>query len=332
MIQRIKTSIKPLLALGLTAFLLPGAINAQSDTNQNERIVIIRPTDSKEKLTIEVDGDKITVNGKDTDKGNTPKGVSVSRTRINSRTIAGSGGAMTITSNDPNDLADVIVTGYGNKAMLGVTTQSDTKGAKIISVIKGAGAEKAGIKVGDIITRVDNAKIEKTDDITKAIKDKKTGDKVTVTFIRDGKEQKVTAELSKWRGVSYNYNFDDMARTFDIDFDNIPQPPTAPNVRVQGYSLHNNAPKIGLSVQDTDEGRGVKVLSVEDESVAKKAGILKDDVIMDVDGKAVHNTSDITALIRDSRTKVSVSLGVERNGKLQTIDLRMPRKIRTAEL
>lgn len=329
MIQRIKTSIKPLLALGLTAFLLPGAINAQSDTNQNERIVIIRPTDSKEKLTIEVDGDKVTVNGKDVEKGNTPKGVSVSRTRVNNRTLTG--GAMTITS-DGDDLADVIVAGYGNKAMLGVTTQSDTKGAKIISVIKGAGAEKAGIKVGDIITRVDNAKIEKTDDITKAIKDKKTGDKVSVTFLRDGKEQKVTAELSKWRGVSYSYNFDDMARTFDIDFDNIPQPPTPPNTRVQGYSLFNSAPKIGLSVQDTDEGRGVKVLSVEDESVAKKAGILKDDVIMDVDGKAVHNTSDITSLIRDSRTKVAVSLGVERNGKLQTIELRMPRKIRTAEL
>jgi serine protease Do len=329
MIQRIKTSIKPLLALGLTAFLLPGAINAQSDTNQNERIVIIRPTDSKEKLTIEVDGDKVTVNGKDVEKGNTPKGVSVSRTRVNNRTLTG--GAMTITS-DGDDLADVIVAGYGNKAMLGVTTQSDTKGAKIISVIKGAGAEKAGIKVGDIVTRVDNAKIEKTDDITKAIKDKKTGDKVSVTFLRDGKEQKVTAELSKWRGVSYSYNFDDMARTFDIDFDNIPQPPTPPNTRVQGYSLFNSAPKIGLSVQDTDEGRGVKVLSVEDESVAKKAGILKDDVIMDVDGKAVHNTSDITSLIRDSRTKVAVSLGVERNGKLQTIELRMPRKIRTAEL
>lgn len=329
MIQRIKTSIKPLLALGLTAFLLPGAINAQSDTNQNERIVIIRPTDSKEKLTIEVDGDKVTVNGKDVEKGNTPKGVSVSRTRVNNRTLTG--GAMTITS-DGDDLADVIVAGYGNKAMLGVTTQSDTKGAKIISVIKGAGAEKAGIKVGDIVTRVDNAKIEKTDDITKAIKDKKTGEKVSVTFLRDGKEQKVTAELSKWRGVSYSYNFDDMARTFDIDFDNIPQPPTPPNTRVQGYSLFNSAPKIGLSVQDTDEGRGVKVLSVEDESVAKKAGILKDDVIMDVDGKAVHNTSDITSLIRDSRTKVAVSLGVERNGKLQTIELRMPRKIRTAEL
>lgn len=329
MIQRIKTSIKPLLALGLTAFLLPGAINAQSDTNQNERIVIIRPTDSKEKLTIEVDGDKVTVNGKDVEKGNTPKGVSVSRTRVNNRTLTG--GAMTITS-DGDDLADVIVAGYGNKAMLGVTTQSDTKGAKIISVIKGAGAEKAGIKVGDIVTRVDNAKIEKTDDITKAIKDKKTGDKVSVTFLRDGKEQKVTAELSKWRGVSYSYNFDDMARTFDIDFDNIPQPPTPPNTRVQGYSLFNSAPKIGLSVQDTDEGRGVKVLSVEDESVAKKAGILKDDVIVDVDGKAVHNTSDITSLIRDSRTKVAVSLGVERNGKLQTIELRMPRKIRTAEL
>ncbi|MBN8784470.1 MAG: hypothetical protein ABS85_03450 [Sphingobacteriales bacterium SCN 48-20] len=330
MIQRIKTSIKPLLALGLTAFLLPGAINAQSDTNnRSERIVIIRPADSKDTLTVKIENDKITVNGKEVDKGDTPKGVSVSRTRVNNRTVTG--GGMTITS-DGNELADVIVAGYGNKAMLGVTTQSDTKGAKIISVIKGAGAEKAGIKVGDIVTRVDNAKIEKTDDITKAIKDKKTGDKVSVTFLRDGKEQKVTAELSKWRGVSYSYNFDDMARTFDIDFDNIPQPPNPPGAQVRGYSLYNNAPKIGLSVQDTDDGKGVKVLSVEDESAASKAGLKEGDIILQVGDREITGTSDITNQIRESRTKTSVPVKISRSGKTQTIDLRMPRKIRTAEL
>ncbi|WP_028786475.1 PDZ domain-containing protein [Terrimonas ferruginea] len=330
MIQRIKTSIKPLLALGLTAFLLPGALHAQSDSNsRNERIVILRPADSKEKLTIEVDGDKVTVNGKEVDKGDTPKGVSVSRTRVNNRTVTG--GGMTITS-DGNELADVIVTGYGNKAMLGVTTQSDTKGAKIISVIKGAGAEKAGIKVGDIVTRIDNAKVEKADDITKAIKDRKTGDKVAVTFLRDGKEQKVTAELTKWRGVAYSYNFDDMARTFDIDFDNIPQPPNPPGATVRGYSLFNSAPKIGLSVQDTDDGKGVKVLSVEDESAASKAGLKEGDIILQVGDREITGTSDITSQIRDSRTKASVPVKISRSGKTQTIDLRMPRKIRTAEL
>jgi len=92
MIQRIKTSIKPLLALGLTAFLLPGAINAQSDTNnRSERIVIIRPADSKDTLTVKIENDKITVNGKEVDKGDTPKGVSVSRTRVNNRTVTGGG-------------------------------------------------------------------------------------------------------------------------------------------------------------------------------------------------------------------------------------------------
>ncbi len=335
MIQKFKTSMKPLLALGLAAFLLPGSLYAQSDTNSNasERIVIIRPTNSKEKLVIEVDGDKLTVNGSDVAQGKTPQGVSVSRTRNNSRIIAGSGGAMTITSDDPNDLADVIVTGYGNKAMLGVVTQTDAKGAKVTSVIKSAGAEKAGIKIGDVITLVNDYKIEKTDDISKAIRDKKVGEKVTVTFLRNGKQDKVTAELSKWRGVSYNYNFDDVARTFDIDFDNIPKPPAPPSdVLVRGYGLISNAPKVGLSVQDTDDGKGVKVLSVEDESAAAKSGIKENDLILEVDGKTVNSTADITNRIRDARTKISVPVKLERGGKTQTVDLRMPRKIRTAEL
>lgn len=332
MIQRIKTPMrKPLLAFALTAFLLPGGLMAQSDTgrNESERIVIIRPNAGKEKLVIEVDGDKITVNGKEVEKGSSD-GVSVSRTRVrnfNTNLFNGNG---SFTFSNPDAAADVIVTGYGNKAMLGVTTHTDSKGAKVASVIKGSGAEKAGLKEGDIVVRVNDAKIEKTDDISKAIRDKKVGDKVVVTYLRNGKEEKITAELSKWRGVSYSYSFDDMARSFDMNFDNIPQPPSPPETIVRGFATSGE--KIGLSVQDTDDGKGVKVLSVEDESAAEKAGIREDDVILEVDNKTITNTTDITSEIRGARKKISVPVKIQRNGKIQTIDLRMPRKIRTADL
>ena len=62
------------------------------------------------------------------------------------------------------------------------------------------------MKKGDIITKVDDEKIENPDDLSDAIQDHKPGDKVTVTYLRDKKEQKVTAELGKWKGVSsYSY-------------------------------------------------------------------------------------------------------------------------------
>jgi serine protease Do len=91
-----------------------------------------------------------------------------------------------------------------NRAMLGVVTEGHDKGAEIQSVTKLSAAEKAGLRKKDIITKIDNREIESTDDVTEAIRAHKPGDKVDVSFLREGKEQKVTAELGKWKGIKMN--------------------------------------------------------------------------------------------------------------------------------
>ena len=53
-----------------------------------------------------------------------------------------------------------------------------------------------------MITKVDDKKIEDPDGLTEAIKSHKPGDKVTVTILRDDKEQKVSAELGKFKGMN----------------------------------------------------------------------------------------------------------------------------------
>ena len=89
---------------------------------------------------------------------------------------------------------------------------------------------------------------------------------------------------------------------------------------------------MGLSVQDTDEGKGVKVIEVDEESNAAKAGVKEEDVITEVDGKAVNNTDDMVKLIRESKEKFSVMIKLQRSGKSQNIEVKMPKKIKTADL
>jgi serine protease Do len=198
-------------------------------------------------------------------------------------------------------------------------------------------AEKAGLKKGDIITKIDNKEIKDPDELSETIKDHKPGDKVVVTYLRDKKEQKATAELTKWKGV----NIYTTTPGFNMDMprlNTIPRSPAMPrapqlnDLYGQMFNSYGGRPKLGLSIQDTDDGKGVKVLEVDEESNAEKAGIKEDDIITEVDGKAVNSTDEISKIIRDSKDKISIMVKLQRSGKTQNIEVKMPRKLKTADL
>ena len=69
-----------------------------------------------------------------------------------------------------------------------------TSGAFVYSVNKGGAGEKAGLKMGDVITKIDSTDITSMEDLTDAKKGHKAGDTVTVTYYRDGQTQ--TTELT----------------------------------------------------------------------------------------------------------------------------------------
>lgn len=215
-----------------------------------------------------------------------------------------------------------------NRAMLGVVTEGDDKGAEIQSVSKESAAEKAGLKKGDIITKIGDKAIESTDDVTDAIHSHKPGDKVAITYLRDGKEQKATAELGKWKGIR--------AITAPRVWSQGVTPPSidiAPFENFGGSYVFSGRPKLGLSIQDTDDGKGVKVLDVDEESNAAKAGLKEGDVILSIDDKEVKGTDDVTRTIRTAdRDKYTFNFKIQRDGKTQTVEVKMPRKLKTADL
>jgi serine protease Do len=215
--------------------------------------------------------------------------------------------------------------GSSNRAFLGVTTEKPEEdgvtGARIKAISKGSTAFKAGLKEGDIITRVDEINIDGPESLTEAIHKYKPEDKIALTFKREGKEQKMTVTLGKSPGNNGMYfKMPDM-QNFNYD--------VAP--RVYNYS-YGAKPRLGIKAQDTEDGKGVKVLDVGDESAAEKAGIKEGDIITRFDGKDVNNATELAELARASKDKPSIKVSIIRDGKPQEVDVRIPRKLKTTDL
>jgi serine protease Do len=323
--------MKRLLIAGIALLTVPATVLAQQEKDKEkvkadkkvQTIVITRTDNTDDKVVIEVDGDKVKVNGKDA-KDN--KDVNV---HVNTHT-----GGTTFYRN--GDVA--VANGFRlfsedeNRAMLGVTTEGDDKGAEILSITKESAAEKIGLKKGDIITKIDDRKIESSDDVTDAIRNHKPGDKVSITYLRDGKEQKATAELTKWKGVRMNavtvprmpqmQGLERQMEGLDRQW----------NMNGNVYSLGFGRPRIGLSVQDTEDGVGVKVLEVDDESIADKAGVREGDIILGVNDTDIKGTDDLVRVTRSREEGSSYKFKVKRGNNTQTLEVKIPRKLKTADL
>lgn len=318
--------------LMMIALALPLAIFAQDDKGdkgdkgdkkENQTIIITRKGVGDKNTIIEVKGDKVYIDGKLVDDKNNDENVNVRVMKVKDPANLRVGRPI---KRDGSVNEDFNFNFTSDKAMLGVSTQKVEGGVEVQSVTKESGAEKAGIKEKDIITMIDGDKIEDPDDLTAAVQKHKAGDKITVTVLRDKKEQKLTAELTKWKGYTTVEGF----KTFDFDMSDIerylPRTPIAPRVWA------GNGPKLGISVQDSEDGKGVKVTEVDQESNAAKAGLKENDIIVEGEGKPINNADDMVNLIRQSKEKVNITLKVVRNGKTQNIEVKMPRKLRTADL
>jgi len=74
------------------------------------------------------------------------------------------------------------------------------QGAYVVEVVENSPADKAGIKEGDIITKLDGQPVrEKDGGLAKLIAQKKIGDTVRLTIWRDGEQKEVTATLEEFK-------------------------------------------------------------------------------------------------------------------------------------
>ena len=85
-----------------------------------------------------------------------------------------------------------------NSAIAGELGLDVTQGFYIGGTEAGSGAEKAGLKEGDIIQMIDNVKIRKFADLTGYVSSKRPGDIVAVKLLRNGKERNINVTLTKY--------------------------------------------------------------------------------------------------------------------------------------
>jgi serine protease Do len=320
-----KQALKNISAFTLAlALLAPVSLLAQKEEKDKdakekkdvEQIIITRKGDKNEKVVIEINGDKVLVNGKEV-KDNDGD-ITVNKMRLKELSALNRFSRTGVYNGNGNNMT--YFTENANRAMLGVVTEKADEGVSVEDVTDESAASKAGLKEGDIITKIDDKKIETPDELSEAVKAHKPGDKISITYLRDKKEQKATAELTKWKGVNawttmgdHNFKFD----MGDMNFDKIMpklQMPRTPGP--QGWSWTGSGPRLGLSIQDTEDGKGVK----------------ENDVITEVDGKAVNSADEMAKLIRENKDKVSIKLKLQRSGKTENIEVKMPRRIKTVDL
>ncbi len=318
------------------------------ETNDTNYKTVI---DTNINLSIVVDGDKITINGKPADK-NDPrlkltgksKMIKVEKGNKSPDKVIIQEFSEGSNHNEGDDLSSddmidmVSPTPQANKAFLGVISEENEKGAKINTVSEGSPAEKAGLKKEDIISKVNEKKIDGPKSLYDAIGAFKPEEKVTITFIRDGKEQKTNTTLAKNKTLNtpktFSFSYpngqmpNNLGRGFRISPDqnfNFEMPEMdALNARI------NKKPKLGISVEDLESGEGVKIKNVIVGSPAEKAGLKSNDIITEFDENKVTDVNDLKwNYLQEGQV---LKFTVLRNGEKKKIEVKIPKKLKSADL
>lgn len=323
-----------ILSIGaLTSILvLPAAAQEKRSGKLGEydEIIIKRKDDDKDaKVTIEIKDGEVLADGRKLDEykdGN----IIIQRRHIVPRNGNMGMGSMPLFDNDGDEGGEMTIT--GNRAVLGIITEKkEAAGATVVEVAEGSAAEKAGLKKGDVITALNGKKISEPQDLYETIGEMEPGDKVTVTYKRNGKENKITATLGK--------RADNVPRIFSFppnrgggnQFRFREDMPPFGHM-MPGFRDHRGGTRLGLSVQDTEDGKGAKVLGVTKGSAAEKAGFEENDLVTEIAGKPVSSAAEVAEAYRGQKKESSITAKVLRNGKTETLTIKVPKELNTENL
>jgi len=136
-------------------------------------------------------------------------------TAIASRTGSYVGYSFAVPSNNARKIIeDIMEYGFVQKGMLGISGRDlngklagelglkEAEGIYVGNVVEASGAAKAGVRVGDIITKINGMKIRNFADLTGFVNSKNPGDVVTAVVMRDGSAKQIQIEITKNNTVS----------------------------------------------------------------------------------------------------------------------------------
>jgi serine protease Do len=223
---------------------------------------------------------------------------------INSQIYSQTGGYQGLSFAIPIDVAarikdQIVATGKVQHAKLGVSIQdvnqgfadsfnlASPEGALVANVERGSAAERAGLKAGDVVRKVNGQAIIGSGDLPGMLAVSKPGDKVALDVWRDGKIVRLNATLG---------NASDKADRVE---------------REQVSSIDKGA-KLGLALRplDPSEQRQSGISSglvIEDAGgPAIAAGVMPGDVLLSVNGKPVSTVAQVREMVNKSTKSVAL--------------------------
>lgn len=244
---------------------------------------------------------------------------------INSQILSTSGGSIGIGFAIPSNMAKTVMdqlakSGKVRRGQLGVGIQpltpeiatsmgiANVKGILINSVTPGSPAERAGLKVGDVITAVEGQKVSDSNALRNRIASAGPGAEVNITIYRDGREQQQRIRLAELN----------VSRQGD-EGGGGPGRGQGTGARL-GISVEPLTPQAAQQLR-LNISEGLLVRDVDPGGAAADAGIAEGDVIVQVNRQAVKSPADLASAIRDSGAK-PVLLLINRGGQTFFVTVR----------
>ncbi|HXI01036.1 MAG TPA: Do family serine endopeptidase [Sphingobacteriaceae bacterium] len=161
---------------------------------------------------------------------------------------------------------------------------SQINGLYVSEVVPGGGGEAAGLKKGDIITKVNGAYIESSSDLQERVGRLRPGDKIQLAVLRDDKERNVSVTLKGESSLGLASN----------------------NTRPEGGATVKNLGASFTPVTAAQKSRfrinsGVVVSNVVNNGIFSTMDIPSGTIITSVNGRAVNNAQDVNAALSAGR-------------------------------
>jgi len=148
-------------------------------------------------------------------------------------------------------------------------------GALITSVETDAPAKIAGLKRGDLIVALNDIEIKNTNEFKKKIRTFSPNTEVLIKIFRDKKIETIKIKLGKLNGVSPDGT-----------------------VSYEGAVIQNIDSSIRAQLKISPNVDGVLITDIESNSAAAKIGILKGDIIIQVENKEIKNLNEFKKALR----------------------------------